>query len=127
MSWEIEMYYRLLSEGQLAPGEHGPLPLPADIAHAMERCADGLERHATALADNVMPMAPDELRWLAAEIRDGTPAGRDAFWAALLDLIEIKRGNRPSGGVTRYLPRAVLAPFEEDIEPGVPGKGSGRD
>ncbi len=111
MSWGIDVYLELRHQGLIQPAEHGAMPLPEDVADAMEACADTFERHALAVADNVIPMAPDELRWLATEIRDGTPAGRLAFRATLLDIVEIKRGNKASGGVTRFLAVGVLAPF----------------
>ena len=98
-------------QGLIGPDERGAMPPPEDIADAMEACASTIERHATALARNAVPVVPDELRWLAAEIRDGTPAGRLAFRATLLDIVEIKRGNKATGGVTRFLPVDVLAPF----------------
>lgn len=112
MPWAIDIYFELRQQGLIGPDEHGAMPLPEDIADAMETCAGTIERHAAALAKNAVPMAPEELRWLAAEIRDGTPAGRLAFRATLLDIVEIKRGNRPSGGVTRFLAVEVLAPFD---------------
>jgi hypothetical protein len=111
MSWGIDVYLELRQQGLIQPSERGAMPLPEDVAEAMEQCAGNLERHAAAIAKNVMPMAPDELRWLAAEIRDGTPAGRLAFRATLVDIVEIKRGNKATGGVTRFLPVDVLAPF----------------
>lgn len=111
MSWGVDVYLELRQQGLIEPAERGAMPLPVDVAEAMESCAATIERHAAALAKNAVPMAPDELRWLAAEIRDGTPAGRLAFRATLLDIVEIKRGNKPSGGVTRFLPMDVLAPF----------------
>ncbi len=111
MSWGVDVYLDLRQQGLIQPTERGAMPLPEDVAEAMEQCADTIERHAAALAKNAVPMAPDELRWLAAEIRDGTPAGRIAFRATLLDIVEIKRGNTSSGGVTRFLPIDVLAQF----------------
>lgn len=111
MSWGADIYLELRQQGLIAPHERGAMPLPDDVADAMDACADGLGRHALAITGNAVPMAPEELRWLAAEIRDGTPAGRLAFRATLLDIVEIKRGNKPSGGVTRFLPVDVLAPF----------------
>lgn len=111
MSWGVDVYLELREQGLIQPAERGAMPLPEDVAEAMEQCADTFERHALAVADNVMPMAPDELRWLAAAIRDGTPAGSLAFRATLLDIVEIKRGNKTTGGVTRFLPADVLAPF----------------
>ena len=62
------------------------------------------------------PMAPEELRWLAGQMRDGSPAGREAFRATLLNIVEIKRGNKASGDMTRFLPTDVLAPFNSRIE-----------
>lgn len=112
MSWGDEVQRELRQQGLIGPEEHGAMPLPEHVADAMEACAGTIERHAAAIARNAVPMAPDELRWLAAEIRDGTPTGRKAFRAALLDIVEIKRGNKPSGGVTRFLPIDVLARFE---------------
>ena len=121
MSWGDEVQRELRQQGLIGPSEHGAMPLPEDVAEAMDTCAGTIERHAAALARNAVPMAPEELRWLAAEIRDGTPAGRLAFRATLLDIVEIKRGNKPSGGMTRFLPVAVLAAFD-----GGDGQGDGR-
>jgi hypothetical protein len=75
-----------------------------------------IEQGTAAIIGNPLAVAPDELRWLAAEMRDGTPTGREAFRSTLLDIVEIKRGNRPAGGVTRYLPIDVLAPFGAPLE-----------
>jgi hypothetical protein len=127
MSWGVDVYLELRQQELIQPTERGAMPLPEDVAEAMESCADGVERHALAVADNVVTMAPAELRWLAAEIRDGTPAGRLAFRATLIDVIEIKRGNKPSGGVTRFLPVDVLAPFGAgDIHDDVRGEHARR-
>ncbi len=112
MSWGVDVYLDLRQQGLIQPTERGAMPLPDDVAEAMEACASNLERHAAAIARNTVPMAPDELRWLAAEIRDGTPAGRLAFRATLLDIVEIKSGNKAPGGMTRFLPVDVLAPFQ---------------
>lgn len=110
MSWHIGMYDRLRSERLIEPGEHGSLPVPLDVAHAMERCADRLENEAK-VSGNLVPVGVSELRWLATKIRNGTPAGRDAFWNTLLAVVEIKRVTRPPGIVTRYLAAEMLAPF----------------
>jgi hypothetical protein len=126
MSWGIDVYLELRQQALIQPSERGAMPLPEDVADAMEQCAGNLERHAAAIAKNVMPMAPDELRWLAAEIRDGTPAGRLAFRATLLDIVHIKRGDQPTGGVTRYLPTDVLAPFHNRLEPDSSGEHASR-
>ncbi len=115
MSWHIEMYDRLRSELLIEPDEHGSLPMPVDMANAMERCAIGLENEAM-ISGNPVPVGVGELRWLAAKIRNGSPAGRDAFWNSLLAVIEIKRGTRLPGIVTRFLPAEMLAPFEGDFD-----------
>lgn len=127
MSSGVDVYLELRQQELIQPHERGPMPLPEDVADAMEACAITIERHAFAVVDNVMPMAPDELRWLADEIRDGTPAGRLAFRATLLDIVEIKRGNKPSGGVTRFLAVEVLAPFAAPTDLRPNGEVAGED
>jgi hypothetical protein len=122
MSWGVDSYLELKQQGLIGSNEHGAMPLPEEVATAMEQCADGIERHAAAITGNPAPMAPEELRRLAADIRDGTPTGREAFRATLLDIAEIKRGNRLPGGVTRYLPVDVLAPFGTTPEIGETGE-----
>lgn len=124
MSWGIDVYLDLRQQGLIRQDEQGAMPTPVQIAAAMVACADAFERNAAAVAKNVTPMAPEELRWLAAEIRDGTPAGRLAFRQTLLDIVEIKRGNRPTGGMTRFLPIEVVAMFNTGATDGNHASGS---
>lgn len=124
MSWGVDVYLELRQQGLIRPDEPGAMPTPDQIAAAMVACADAFERNAAAVAKNVVPMAPEELRWLAAEIRDGTPAGRLAFRQTLLYIVEIKCGNRPTGGVTRFLPLEVVAMFNTGAVDGDHASGS---
>lgn len=114
MSWGVDVYLQLRQSREIKPSERGAMPLPEDVAAAMEQRADAVERIAASLgaaADRWMRVEPAEMRNLAEEVRAGTERGRDAFRAELLSLIAVKRGLLPARGVTLHLPPDVLEPF----------------
>lgn len=114
MTWGIETYLKLREDGFIRPSERGAMPLPEDVAAAMEARAAAVEKLALAqgaVVDRWMLKEPDEMRVLANEVRAGSAIGREAFRQEMLTLIDVKRGHCPAAGITAYLPADVLMPF----------------
>lgn len=114
MSWGVDVYLELRQQREIMPTERGAMPMPEDVAVALDLRAAAIERSAPTINAAWTANEPLELRQRAREVRDGTPVGRDIFRAELLHLIEVKRGNRPPYATTRYLPPDVLKPFNTE-------------